>query len=158
MCCCASTEAMAKRKLVLLGQSCLYLRFEIKIQTRRLPFASVELHKRQHRRHDFAAPQLTKLGIGRKQSLVSPIGLVDIYPSVPRNTDPRAVPSRASAKRRSHLSADHSSLRRAAPPCLNQSSAEGEAWCHRSVSSISTHLCRETPIRAPFHRVRAPNV
>jgi hypothetical protein len=88
---------------------------------------------------------------------VSPIGLVDIYPSVPRNTDPRAVPSRASAKRRSHLSADHSSLRRAAPPCLNQSSAEGEAWCHRSVSSISTHLCRETPIRVPFHRARAPN-
>ena len=85
-----------------------------------------------------------------------PIGLVDIYPSVPRSTDPRAVPSRASAKRRSHLSADHSSLRRAALPCLNQSSAEGEAWCHRSVSSISTHLCRETPIRAPFHRVRAP--
>ncbi len=90
--------------------------------------------------------------------MVPPIGLVDIYPSVPRNTDPRAVPSLASVKSRSHLSADHSSLRRAAPPCLNQSSAEGEAWCHRSVSSMSTHLCREAPIRAPFHRARAPNV
>ncbi len=89
--------------------------------------------------------------------MVSPIGLINIYPSVPRNTDPRAVPSRASAKRLNHLSADHSSLPRAAPHCPNQSSAEGEAWCYRSVSPISTHVCRETPIRAPFHRARAPN-
>jgi hypothetical protein len=35
---------------------------------------------------------------------VSPIGLVDIYPSEPRNTDPRAVPSRAGSKRLSRLS------------------------------------------------------
>jgi hypothetical protein len=30
---------------------------------------------------------------------MSPIGLIHIYPSVPRNTDPRAVPPRAGSKR-----------------------------------------------------------
>ena len=89
---------------------------------------------------------------------MSPIGLVHIYPSVPRNTDPRAVPPRAGSKRPSRLSADLSRLPRETPPCPIQPSAEVEAWCHRSVSSISTYLSRETLIRAPFHRARAPNV
>ncbi len=114
--------------------------------------------QRKHHRHDFAAQQPTKLGIGREKTLVSPIGLLNIYPSEPRNTDPRAVLSRASSKCLSlrHLQADFST--EPSPPCPNQSSAESEAWCHRSVSSVSTHLSRETPIRAPFCRARAPNV
>ena len=87
---------------------------------------------------------------------MSPIGLVDIYPSVPRNADPRAVPSRTGSKRLSRL--PEGFLARPRPVPSSPASAEVEAWCHRSVSSISTHLCRETPIRALFRRARAPNV
>ncbi len=67
---------------------------------------------------------------------MSPIGLIDIYPSVPRNTDPRAVPSSASSKlERLSRPGPASSLRLIS----EQSLAEGEARCHRSVSSISSN-------------------
>ena len=89
---------------------------------------------------------------------MSPVGPIGIYPSAPRNTDPRAVPSPARAQRLRRRRADRSNRPRAGPPCPNYASAEGKAWCPRSVPSRSTHPRRETPIRAPFLRPRALNV
>ena len=108
---------MSERKLVLTGQSWFLLSFEIKNTDRHASFCKSRLYKRKHHRHDFAAPQPTKLGIGREKSLVLPIGLINIYPSELRNIDPRVVLSRASSKRLSfrRLRADISSLRRPVP-------------------------------------------
>ena len=47
-------------------------------------------------------PALSEPRISRGGGLVSPVGLIEIYPSAPRNTDPRGVPSRASGAERCH--------------------------------------------------------
>ena len=49
-------------------------------------------------------------------------------------------------------------IRNAKRAVYGDASAEGEAWCPRSVPSRSTHPRRETPIRAPFLRARALHV
>ena len=102
-------------------------------------------------------PALTRLSephIGRGGGLVSPVGAIEIYPSAPRNTHPRGGPARAPAqrlRRGEHAAAPGPSAGR---PCPNHASAEGEAWCPRSVPSRSTHPRQETPIRAAFLRAR----